>query len=354
MVENKINNVEQRFRNKITIVSFILAVFVVYIHGNNTTTYVFDFEKPFDDFVFWFEDWCQGWQHVSVPLFYIISGFLFFRNYSEKKCWEKIRKRVVTVLIPYIIWNLVPWILLIIMGRFSFSRNISISADLSLRSLYSCLVECRYSVLWYVRNLIVFFAATPVLYFFIKERNKKIGLFLILLVISGNFAWLICYGNKPEVLYWLPFYLMGSWIAVNKPYIFINQADKRTRVLATIGLALCIIWAMFPKYLLFNVVFEYLYRLIIPLVFWYYMDWFSFSIKPTWLLSLSFPIYCLHDILSSPIEKVIVILFGNKIMIALGSYLFTPILVIMLIVIFCKNVKTLFPKGYSILFGSRG
>ena len=47
---------------------------------------------------------------VAVPTFFCISGFLFFMNFDE---WDwrvfgnKVRRRVSTLLLPYILWNFV-------------------------------------------------------------------------------------------------------------------------------------------------------------------------------------------------------------------------------------------------------
>ena len=46
--------------------------------------------------------------HVAVPLFFFISGYLFFNGLGEWK-WSqyagKLRRRVMTLLVPYLVWN---------------------------------------------------------------------------------------------------------------------------------------------------------------------------------------------------------------------------------------------------------
>lgn len=47
--------------------------------------------------------------HVAVPIFFVISGFLFFSNFGkgELTIWKKkFLGRIKTLLIPYLIWNL--------------------------------------------------------------------------------------------------------------------------------------------------------------------------------------------------------------------------------------------------------
>lgn len=43
---------------------------------------------------------------IAVPCFFLISGLLFFdTSFNFKKYILKLRKRIVTLLIPYILWN---------------------------------------------------------------------------------------------------------------------------------------------------------------------------------------------------------------------------------------------------------
>lgn len=55
--------------------------------------------------------------HIAVPTFFLISGFLFFVNFQEWS-WEgykkKMSSRVKTLLIPYVFWNVVPFLLMVI------------------------------------------------------------------------------------------------------------------------------------------------------------------------------------------------------------------------------------------------
>lgn len=51
----------------------------------------------------------EGICHVAVPTFFLISGFLFCKN-IEKWNWlrwgNKVKRRVRTLLAPYVFWNL--------------------------------------------------------------------------------------------------------------------------------------------------------------------------------------------------------------------------------------------------------
>lgn len=45
---------------------------------------------------------------LAVPIFFIISGFLFFYHtpvFDKSAYWSKLKKRARTLLVPYLLWN---------------------------------------------------------------------------------------------------------------------------------------------------------------------------------------------------------------------------------------------------------
>ena len=92
---------------------------------------------------------------VAMPTFFIISGYLFFANnekFNKEIYWQKIWRRVKTLLIPYIIWNMIMAIKLKIF-------NLSI------------FVEPANMPLWFLRDLIIVSLLTPILY--IDSRPQR-------------------------------------------------------------------------------------------------------------------------------------------------------------------------------------
>lgn len=56
---------------------------------------------------------------LAVPLFFFISGYLFFlktNKFSLKECFSKLKKRFNTLFIPYALWNAVCIIILLLAG----------------------------------------------------------------------------------------------------------------------------------------------------------------------------------------------------------------------------------------------
>ena len=103
---------EQEFRNKITIYSFVMMMAVVFIHTYNLAVYqISEDSAGFARFVFCFESVAASLWGAAVPMFFMISGFLMFRNFTWDKLRSKYQTRFYTILIPYLLWNTIYYLL---------------------------------------------------------------------------------------------------------------------------------------------------------------------------------------------------------------------------------------------------
>ena len=106
--------------SKIKVVSFISILMVVYLHCYNYKDSCLDITTTITEglnygtFIEYFI--CNGFTRVCVPLFFIISGYLFFLrcDFSLSKYIYKVKSRFVSLVIPYFIWTsfLCIWFLL--------------------------------------------------------------------------------------------------------------------------------------------------------------------------------------------------------------------------------------------------
>ena len=93
--------------NRLDIIRVLLTVGIVCRHA--TMTDLSASSAAFDTItkgIIWLTEIC-------VPLFFVISGYLFFRNTPEKPqpkwFWEKYKSRFFSLLIPYLIANIIAW-----------------------------------------------------------------------------------------------------------------------------------------------------------------------------------------------------------------------------------------------------
>ena len=134
---------------------------------------------------------------VAVPAFFIMSGYLFFANVEEftKQIYQqKIRRRIKTLLIPYIIWNLMMAIKLNSLG-----------------TLLSGLWTPVNMPLWFLRDLMIVSLATPIIYIFIK----KLGWWLIVILFPIYLTGLFAIQPEPNP-YAICFFTLGAILSIKK------------------------------------------------------------------------------------------------------------------------------------------
>lgn len=127
-----------------------------------------------------------GFCRPCVPLFFIISGFLFFRNGTSDRTTyiSQLRKRVPTVLVPYLLWNILALIWYVMVSRGA------IAAKIPTDNIFKFLqyvfwdqlgAPCPFYYeppttpvdypLWYLRDLIVMSIISPLFYVLLKGRK---------------------------------------------------------------------------------------------------------------------------------------------------------------------------------------
>lgn len=181
--------------NTISALRFPLAVMVIVLHcGINDMNYsAIGVQNLSGNFpVYCITTWILGHfiSNVAVPVFFIISGFLLFYNvekYNASVYRNKMKKRVKSLLVPYLSWNTIYLALFYLIGH----DNISLTSvpdmfadDVSLgRFLYIAYVRPPVDgPLWFIRNLFCMTLAAPIFYYII--RRTKFWLPILFLLVS--------------------------------------------------------------------------------------------------------------------------------------------------------------------------
>ena len=207
---------------------FLLIVLVVLIHSNITefnsqsVTLVIDRENfP----TFWFVSTLLSGviSKAAVPLFYFISGYLFFykvNSFTLSTYYKKIRKRFRTLFVPYIFWNVYAFVIICmaiaLFPSMMSGRNYLISewGIGDYLNVFWCGGFDKSPInvpLWFVRDLMVTILLSPVIYFLI--RNLKY-LFL------GLLGFLYFFYNDMSVpglsVVSVFFFTIGSYFSINR------------------------------------------------------------------------------------------------------------------------------------------
>lgn len=138
--------------------------------------------------------------YVAVPTFFLISGYYFFhgKELNAKTYVEKLKKRSRTLLVPYLLWNLLPMFNIVAGNVFSILfRGKSTEtlqgyfSDLWNQGLWHVWWDMTAgtmpydSPLWYVRDLMVMCILSPLAYLFIKYASRYGVMLLVLLYVLG-------------------------------------------------------------------------------------------------------------------------------------------------------------------------
>ena len=157
----------------------------------------------------------EGICRIAVPLFFVLSGYFFYRTFdgSLTNYGIKLKRRLHTLLIPYIFWGAVVFFFFAYathlpgLKAFFTTRN---SGVFSLKEMWNGIIVSPYnSPLWYVKYLLVFSALAIVLY----PLYKKFHLLVIGIAFYGWIAGMpFAVPFRMDAIF---FYSLGSVIALH-------------------------------------------------------------------------------------------------------------------------------------------
>lgn len=155
---------------------------------------------------------------IAVPLFYFISGFLFFNSeFSYSAYKNKLKKRIHTILYPYLFWNLV------VLGLTYLNLYLFPSMTqegMAVNKTFSGFFQSFYDrgdgmpicyQFWFIRDLMVVVLCSPLIYYFVCYF-KIIGVFIL------GILW--CFGMWPPIIGFSSvaffFFTFGALFAIRK------------------------------------------------------------------------------------------------------------------------------------------
>lgn len=345
---------EQYFRNKIVLISTILAIGIVFLHlkfDNNITGILSEIHNFFTFL-----------EHTCVPMFFAISGYLFFRGFNVNQVKSKLLRRVKSLLVPYIIWNIIYVTFMYVMFQIGFIQNLGFSSDIygTLKAIFNA--EC--SPLWFLRYLMLFVCIAPLAYFVLRYR--LLGGLLIITMLGLNFYnYQLGYFeqginvNANTLImfnYQFVFFVTGAYASLcwNK---YVETINKKNSMIAIIVMVVLI--GIFWVYLRTNgsIVSNHLFRWL-----WIPVFWLSFDLLPEiqvrpWM-KYTFFIYCTHMFIvycaQGIAEKTYPYMGDWRPYLIYIEYILIGIFTIWFIATVAKIMKHKLPAIYSILSGARG
>lgn len=330
--------------NKIKNVNLILSLFVVFSHAFNLNYY----DLNHNGLTYNLEKYTIIFFQVAVPLFFSISAFLFYYNYEKNSLLEKWKRRIKTILIPYIIWNIIGFLFFQIIGLFpGISSNYGGEIDkLSFINFVYAIITNKYNgVTWFMGLLLFFFLISP--FIFKSMKNKKVSLVLLFLFFA-----LSVYGNYIEnkILHNFIYFYIGVYFAKHNKELVLKRYNNKTK---SVSFIMTILITIFDRK--FNLKSSLLFYAFedcaFIVLFWIFFDWLAEKNFGK-LTKTSFLIYVSHEMILEPIEKIIFIVLDNCELGAFIDYVFAPMITVAIIYLL-YSVLSKFPKIKSVLLGGR-
>lgn len=216
---------------------------------------------------------------VAVPVFFMISGYLFFSKVdSIQGVFRKQIKRIRSVLMPFLVWSAAYFLFFFVGNQILQIPMESGNVTSDPMEILACVLMYRYCFpLWYMAELCVFILLSPIVYGILKKKTVFL-LTIVLLICSSLFTEggirISVYGIERTICQtnFLLYYVVGAWFAHNRQYgetIWNNKFYRRMPlgVLAGIVLMVSAVSAM-----MFDRVISIHYkRLLIPGVVFFYV-----------------------------------------------------------------------------------
>lgn len=304
------------FSRKVAFVSFLMQLGIVMVHMN--TDHYFEpgpGETVTDVLCQWISRLCLDGGTVSLSFFMICSAFLLYYNLTKENMLEKFRRRMVSLLVPFVIWN---------------------AAGMIFCALYY----------WNTEGFTIIFTYIP--FQFAMSRYCPVMWFSQALLFFLLFIPVILWVMKKRVIGELV--LLGAYLGVRFSKGIISEtyncrAAKAAAVILWIG-----------SFVLPDSFAAYCLSMLRPLYLWVILDkrWITFRLR--WWMENNFFIYAIHYFLILAVVPVLSRVYGfwepTAVFVILWRFV-----CFFIITLLCELLGRLLmrfaPKAYGICTGGR-
>ncbi len=351
----------ERFWKKKTLVSFILALFIVAIHNNTIVSFSAASNRPSLIFIgeLFNNLFSLTITRVAVPLFFILSGVCFFRNYEKGMYAKKLKGRIKTLFAPYLFWNGLLMAVIILCSHTPCKKLLSFSNPIvpTWRMAIEGILFFRFNnAFWFIYALILLVMITPVIDFLMRKKwTGAIACALALAIptlFSKQFS-VIFQGQFYSAIF---FYFAGCFLGRYYFRSFSQKADRKKTVISGIVCGLFVILKLAELYNFIHV-HEAIMNIILlaaAMAFWFICDCFTEKIKMKSFMNDSFMLYALHPFIGNIFTNLIILWWGQKTALAIPSYILAYILTVSISLFLAESLKRFAPRLYGVISGNRG
>lgn len=286
---------------------------------------------------------------INIPCFLMISAYLFYRDFTWAKLPGKWKRRVKTLLVPYITWNLLYYAGYLAAGHIPHLAEMVNRPGLTLTASNLFQAAFRFAfnpVFWFMYQLLLLVALAPVLYLFLK--NKWIGLAFL-----GMLFFALSHGAAlPELnLDALIYYSAAAWLALHAKKTAESCWSGKRAFLGVILLAVGIAVSReyYRRYCVPAIVF---YQVLAPASLWLMADERKLAAPKPWMMCTFF-IYAFHFIPVRLINKAAAMALPGNAMAAGLLFFLMPVLAVTICYQAVRVLRRFTPKLWRLLNGGR-
>jgi fucose 4-O-acetylase-like acetyltransferase len=354
--------------------SFLSMLLLVFVHGYNLHDSYLQpssiVQEPLTITTYTEYFLANGLFRFRIPMLFIISGYLFAMN-DTKPYGERMKKRLRTLGIPYLFWSAFALLLTFLWQQFPVTAQAvkdSMLDQMGDNRPYTeigiggivmrwLLVPIAFQ-LWFIRNLLIYNAAYPVLVKAVT-RAPKIWFPIVGLMWLSGFGVFFIEGEG------LLFFTLG--IFLQKINFDITQSPKWLS--AKIWAPVFLISAAVKSYLAFQfdwglqsfIILTLLHKLCVfsgLVTMWYGCDWlvkwFMNRKWFVWVSAFAFIIYAVHVPLVNYSTQLVFRYFGDVPNYRFLSFVFLSLTIVLISILFGAILRKLFPAFYGFITGGRG
>lgn len=353
------HNSNNLFNTRISLYGFILTVAVIWIHAvepgfASGSLPVSDYSalRTAEELL------GNVLGQLAVPGFFCMSGYLFFRNCSLSMdrmdmfsfFREKLIRRIYSLVLPYILWNLIYYIIYLLAGR----------AVFGLSELFDALINYGYNpVFWYLHELILIMVITPLLYALLRVKAAVVPVLAVIYALAVFYELIpMHYVNEDALLY----FCAGAAAAMH-----LKGYEHRLEILGRLGTACFLIFVICTELTAAVSGHGYMAAIIggrlsgLIAVYATTCVAVRHELKLPAFTEYNFFIYAIHYLEIRLFQTVFgalsqricgLTLFDNDAL-ATAVYILMPLMCIALAVPSGRILRKMFPKLYSVLMGGR-
>ncbi len=349
---------------RLSTLRFPLIIGVVFIHAYGTEVGLSNGTVGVANTGYWV-DFCrdlvsQGIARVAVPLFFLMSGYFFFLefSFSVENYRKKVKSRLKTLLIPFLFWNIAT-LFLIGLAQYLPATQPFFSGENAPISTFDMFdyVNAIFGIdshpisyqFWFIRDLMVMVLVAPAIYLLINKAPKVFLLALLLLWLLN--VWPIYIPSAAA----FAFFYAGAYFAHSNTSLF--ALDQFGPSILSTYLAVLLIDTTTKNHIFNNYIHNigillgvssalYVTKAIAEST---YLKKFLL-----WASGCSFFVFAVHEPLLTVIRKLSYkVLQPSNDLTVLLLYFFIPVFVIICSVLLYISMKSITPKFLSGISGGR-